>query len=579
MTAQPLRFEPEFPRGPRHPVSVASSPSGSEPSGSKPSGSKPSGADAATARRVDVRHPVGRAAPGGSGVVLTPEALAFVADLVDHFGPAVRELLAARADRRERLERGEDRLDFLPETQSIRDAEWTVAPAPTDLRRRVVEITAPVDRKMMINALNSGADVFMADFEDACSPTWENIIDGQVNLRDAVRGTIALEDPVTGKSYRLAPKRATLVVRPRGLHLMEHHLLLDGRPVPAALVDFGLYFFHNAHALVERGTGPYFYLPKLESHREARFWNTVFRHAQDTLGIPHGTIRATVLIETLPAAFEMDEILWELREHASGLNCGRWDYIFSSIKMRRHDPGAVFPDRAAVTMTQPNMRAYTQLVVRTCHRRDAFAIGGMAAQIPVRDDALANAAALEKVAADKQREAGDGHDGTWVAHPALVLVARDAFAAGMTGDDQRHVRREDVHVTAQDLLGIPTGPRTEDGLRLNIRVGIRYLAAWLGGAGAVPLYNLMEDVATAEISRAQLWQWLRHGARLDDGREVCPRLVAAMIEDEVTAIRRDVGEDAFQTGHFDDACEIFSSLTLDYDLREFLTVVAYDRLD
>ena len=564
MTAQPLRFEHEFPRAQRPAVSVTSSQGGPEK---------------VAARTLEVREPAGRAVPPGTSTVLTAEALAFLAELVDRFGPAIRELLAARAHRRARLERGEERLDFLPETRSIRETEWTVAPPPHDLRRRVVEITAPVDRKMMINALNSGADVFMADFEDACSPTWRNIIEGQVNLCDAVRGTIALDDPVTGKSYRLAPKRATLVVRPRGLHLVERHLLLDGQPVPAALVDFGLYFFHNAHALLERGSGPYFYLPKLESHREARVWNSVFRHAQEALGIPQGTIRATVLIETLPAAFEMDEILWELRGHASGLNCGRWDYIFSSIKTRRHDPAAVFPDRAAVTMTQPNMRAYTQLVVRTCHRRGAFAIGGMAAQIPVRDDAVANASALEKVAADKQREAGDGHDGTWVAHPALVLVARHAFAAGMTGNDQRHVRRDDVHVTADDLLATPTGPRTEEGLRLNIRVGIRYLAAWLGGAGAVPLYNLMEDVATAEISRAQLWQWLRHGARLDDGREVCPRLVAAMIEDEVTAIRRDVGEAAFHAGRFDDACEIFSSLTLDYDLSEFLTVVAYDRLD
>jgi malate synthase len=511
--------------------------------------------------------------------VLTPDALTFVADLVQRFAPTIRELLATRIERRGRLERGDERLDFLPETRAIRESEWTVAPTPHDLRRRVVEITAPVDRKMMINAFNSGADVFMADFEDACSPTWENLIDGHVNLRDAVRGTIAYDDPATGKAYRLAPKHATLLVRPRGLHLTERHLLLDGDPVPGALVDFGLYFFHNAAALIERESGPYFYLPKLESHREARLWNDVFVYAQDALGIGQGTVRATVLIETLPAAFEMDEILWELRDHASGLNCGRWDYIFSSIKMRRHDPAAVFPDRAAVTMTQPNMRAYTQLVVRTCHRRGAHAIGGMAAQIPVKDDAVRNAAALEKVVADKQREAGDGHDGTWVAHPALVLVARDAFTAVMSGDDQRHVTRDDVHVTADDLLGIPDGPRTEDGLRLNVRVGIRYLAAWLGGSGAVPLYNLMEDVATAEISRAQLWQWLRHGARLDDGREVTPRLVASAIEEECEAIRRDVGEAAFQAGRYDDACELFSSLTLDYELADFLTVLAYERLD
>jgi malate synthase len=511
--------------------------------------------------------------------VLTNEALAFVARLVDRFSPGIQELLAARTERRRRLSSGEEPLDFLPETRAIREAEWTVAPVPRDLARRVVEITAPVERKMMINALNSGADVFMADFEDACSPTWRNIVDGQANLRDAVRGTIAYDDPATGKAYRLAQTRATLVVRPRGLHLVERHLLRDGGAVPAPLVDFGLYLFHNAHALIERGSGPYFYLPKLESHREARLWNDVFVVAQEALGIPLGTIRATVLIETLPAAFEMDEILWELRDHASGLNCGRWDYIFSSIKTRRDDPAAVFPDRAAVTMTQPNMRAYTQLAVRTCHRRGAFAIGGMAAQIPVRDDAFANAAALEKVAADKQREAGDGHDGTWVAHPGLVLVARDAFTAVMTGNDQRHVLREDVEVTADDLLAIPDGPRTEDGLRLNVRVGIRYLAAWLDGSGAVPLYNLMEDVATAEISRAQLWQWLRHSAPLYDGRVVCPRLVASVIDDETAALRREVGEAAFHAGRYDEACELFTSLTLDYDMADFLTVVAYERLD
>ena len=565
MTAQPFRSEPNFRGVAPHPTAAG----------------KPTHAvvGAIGPRRLEVRPPKGKPVPVGTAVVLTTEALEFVADLAERFAPSVRGCLDARAARRARLERGEERLDFLPETRAVREAAWTVAPAPHDLRRRIVEITAPVDRKMMINAFNSGADVFMADFEDACAPTWRNIIDGQVNLRDAVRGAIAFDDPATGKSYRLSPKRATLVVRPRGLHLTERHLLIDGKAVPAALVDFGLYFFHNAHALIERGTGPYFYLPKLESHREARLWNDVFRFAQDALGIVRGTIRATVLIETLPAAFEMDEILWELREHASGLNCGRWDYIFSSIKMRRHDPAAVFPDRAAVTMVQPNMRAYTQLVVRTCHRRGASAIGGMAAQIPVREDGAANAAALEKVAADKQREARDGHDGTWVAHPALVLVARNAFASVMTGSDQHHVMRDDVVTTADDLLGIPTGPRTEEGLRLNVRVGIRYLAAWLTGSGAVPLYNLMEDVATAEISRAQLWQWLRHGASLDDGRVVCPRLVAAMIDDEAAAIRRDVGEAAFHAGRFDDACEIFSSLTLDYDMADFLTVAAYDRLD
>jgi malate synthase len=565
MTAQPFRSEPTFRR--------------TGPSIVAPADRDPDLAGAIRPPRVEVRPPLGKPAPTGSATILTTDALAFVASLAEQFAPRVRALLDARAERQRRIDRGEERLDFMPETRMIREGSWTVAPPPHDLRRRVVEITAPVDRKMMINALNSGADVFMADFEDACSPTWANIIDGQVNLRDAVRGTIAYDDPSTGKHYRLANKHATLLVRPRGFHLTERHLLLDGKPIPAPLVDFGLYFFHNAHARIERGSGVYLYLPKLERASEARVWNDVFRFAQDALGIPRGTIRATVLIETLPAAFEMDEILWELREHASGLNCGRWDYIFSSIKTRRHDATAVFPDRVAVTMVQPNMRAYTQLVVRTCHRRGAFAIGGMAAQIPVRDDPAANAAALERVAADKQREAADGHDGTWVAHPSLVLVARHAFAAVMTGDDQRHVGRDDVQVTADDLLGIPTGPRTEEGLRLNVRVGVRYLAAWLSGSGAVPLYNLMEDVATAEISRAQLWQWLRHSARLDDGRIICPRLVAAMIDGEAAAIRRDVGDAAFHAGRFDEACELFSSLTLDYDLADFLTTSAYDRLD
>ena len=565
MTAQPFRSEPTFRRS-GAPIAA-------------PAERDPDLVGAIRPPRLEVRPPVGKPAPAGSAAILTPDALAFLATLGERFAPRIRDLLDARGERQRRMDRGEERLDFMPETRMIREGTWTVAPPPRDLRRRVVEITAPVERKMMINALNSGADVFMADFEDACSPSWANIIDGQVNLSDAVRGTIAYDDPATGKRYRLANKHATLVVRPRGFHLTERHLLLDGAPLPAALVDFGLYFFHNTHALIERNSGPYFYLPKLERATETRVWNDVFRFAQDALGVPRGTIRATVLIETLPAAFEMDEILWELREHASGLNCGRWDYIFSSIKTRRHDPNAVFPDRAAVTMVQPNMRAYTQLVVRTCHRRGAFAIGGMAAQIPVRDNAAANAAALERVAADKQREAADGHDGTWVAHPALVLVARNAFAAVMTGDDQRHIRRDDVQVSADDLLGVPAGPRTEEGLRLNVRVGIRYLAAWLSGSGAVPLYHLMEDVATAEISRAQLWQWLRHGARLDDGRVVCPRLVAAVIDSETAAIRRDVGDAAFHTGRFCEACELFSSLTLDYELADFLTTSAYDRLD
>ena len=547
--------------------------------------------------RVNRRHPAGRTQsrrpatltldpagqmgkPARADEILTPPALEFVASLVDEFAERLRILLASRAERRGRLEREEERLDFLDETAHVRSGTWRVAPAPSDLERRVVEITGPVDRKMMINALNSGADVFMADLEDACSPTWHNVIQGQINLLDAVRGTIAFHDPATGRSYRLDDRRATLVVRPRGLHLTERHLLRDGTPVPAALVDFGLYFFHNARELVARGSGPYFYLPKLESHREARLWNDIFLFAQEALGIESGTIRATVLIETLPAAFEMDEILFELREHAAGLNCGRWDYIFSSIKTRQHDPRAIYPDRGAVTMTQPNMRAYTQLAVRTCHRRQAYCIGGMAAQIPVKGDAAANDAAFGKVTADKEREAGDGHDGTWVAHPALVPVARAAFESAMNGVEHQLARlREDVAVTADDLLAIPQGPRTADGLRLNVRVGVRYLAAWLSGSGAVPLFNLMEDAATAEISRAQLWQWVRHGASLDDGQRVTADLVSSVIDEETRAIERELGAARFASGHFPEAQEIFSSLCTADRLTDFLTIAAYDRLD
>ena len=515
----------------------------------------------------------------GAEVVLTAEALEFVRALAERFAPRIAELLQARADRRQRIASGAERLDFLAETADVRAGDWRVPPAPADLRRRIVEITGPTNRKMMINALNSGADVFMADLEDATSPTWHNIVEGQRNLADAVRGTISWEDPSTGKSYRLGEKRATLLVRPRGWHLVERHLTLGGRPLPASLVDFGLYFFHNARELVARGTGPYFYLPKLESHREARLWNDVFVLAQDTLGLPRGTVRATVLIETLYAAFEMDEILYELREHAAGLNCGRWDYIFSYIKALQHDPAAVLPDRAAVTMTQPNMRAYTQLAVRICHHRGAYAIGGMAAQIPVKDDDAANRLAFEKVTADKRREAGDGHDGTWVAHPALVAVARSAFEEVTTRDDQLDRLRDDVIVTAEDLLRVPTGPRTEAGLRLNVRVGIRYLAAWLDGAGAVPLYNLMEDAATAEISRAQVWQWVHHGATLDDGRVVTADLVTHVIDEEMQVIAREVGDAAFRSGRYAEARELFASLCVAPRLADFLTTAAYDRLE
>ena len=510
--------------------------------------------------------------------ILTPEALEFLGCLARGFTSRIAGLLGRRAERRELLAAGVP-LDFLPDTRVVREADWRVARVPSDLACRLVEITGPVDRKMIINALNSGADVFMADFEDANSPTWANVIAGQVNLRDAVRRDISFEDPATGKAYRLSPRPATLMVRPRGLHLQERHLTLDGRPLPAALVDFGLYFFHNARELLTRGTGPYFYLPKLESHLEARLWNEIFVVAQGLLGIPRGTIKATVLIETLPAAFEMDEILFALREHSAGLNCGRWDYIFSFIKCVRHDASAVLPDRSLVSMQQPCMRAYTQLAIKTCHRRGAHAMGGMAAQIPIKGDPGANEEALEKVRADKRREARDGHDGTWVAHPALVAVAREVFSAAVDGPNQLNRLREDVSFGARDLLELPRGERTEDGLRLNIRVGIQYLEAWLRGRGAVPLYHLMEDAATAEISRTQVWQWVRHRAPLADGRTVTPELVAATIAEELTVIESEIGTQRVAEGRFPEATELFRDLCLSPELTEFLTIPAYDILE
>jgi malate synthase len=523
---------------------------------------------------VDVR---GGVRPGYE-LILTPEALAFLADLVRCFRPRLNELLIGRAERKAALETGAT-LDFMPETAAIRDGAWTAAPLPKDLLRRTVEITGPVERKMVINALNSGADCFMADFEDSNAPTWDNNVRGQINLHDAVRRTIAYTDPATGKEYRLQDRVATLLVRPRGLHLPERNLLVDGTPVPGCLFDFGLYFFHNARALLERGTGPYFYLPKLQSHREARFWNDVFVRAQEAVGIPRGTIKATVLIETVPAAFKMDEILYELREHSAGLNCGRWDYIFSYIKTRRHDPAAILPDRSQVTMEQPFLRAYTQLCVRTCHRRGVHAMGGMAAQIPIKNDPDASRSALEKVRADKLREVMDGHDGTWVAHPGLVAVAREVFEAVMPGPNQLERRREDVHVTAADLLELPRGTRTEEGLRLNVRVGIQYLEAWLRGNGCVPLYNLMEDAATAEISRSQVWQWIRHGARLEDGRKVDTGLLRSVTDDEMKRIESEVGPERFRAGRFPEARTLFERLSTQEWLEEFLTLPAYELLE
>jgi malate synthase len=513
----------------------------------------------------------------GQEEILTPEAVRFVTDLGRAFTPRLHTLLEQRRAVQAGLERGE-RFDFLPETREVREAAWTGAPIAEDLVDRRVEITGPVDRKMIINALNSGASVFMADFEDATSPTWQNLIEGQANLREAVLGTLRHEDPTTGKQYALAARTATLMVRPRGFHLPEKHFALDGRPMPASIFDFGLAFFHNARALCDKGSGPYYYLPKLESHKEARLWNDIFLRAQALLGLPKGTIRATVLIETIPAAFEMDEILYELREHSAGLNCGRWDYIFSFIKKLRSDPGAVLPDRGQVTMEQPFLRAYTQLLVKTCHRRGVHAMGGMAAQIPIKADPAANLAALAKVRADKLREVKDGHDGTWVAHPGLVPVAREVFDAHMKGPNQIPNKREDVQVNAADLLRVPAGTRTYAGLCHNIRVGVQYIEAWLRGAGCVPLYDLMEDAATAEISRSQVWQWIRHRATLEDGRSVTKDIFARALDEELLALKKNLGEERLAKGRLDEARALFERLSTTEVFEEFLTLPAYEIL-
>ncbi|MDP6391068.1 MAG: malate synthase A [Alphaproteobacteria bacterium] len=514
----------------------------------------------------------------GFGEILTPEALGFVELLERQFGAERINLLRQRAEIQSRLDDGQ-RPDFLPETAEIRQADWTVAPLPDDLQDRRVEITGPTDRKMVINALNSGATVFMADFEDANAPTWDNIVRGQINLRDAVSGTIEYTDAKTGREYRLAEDQAVLLVRPRGWHLEEKHVLIDGNPVSAALFDFALYLYHNHAALEAKGTGPYFYLPKIENHLEARLWNDVFNAAQDALDIPRGTIKATVLIETLLAAFEMDEILYELREHSAGLNCGRWDYIFSFIKKFSKAEGCVMPDRGQVTMTQPFMRAYSRLLIKTCHRRNVHAVGGMAAQIPIRGDAAANQEALRKVHADKEREANDGHDGTWVAHPGLIPTAMEVFDRLMPAPNQIELERDDVKVAAADLLAVPEGTITEAGLRQNLNVGIRYIEAWLRGEGCVPLDNLMEDAATAEISRAQLWQWIYHGAKLDDGRIVDSSMFTEMLAEEMEKIHASVGPDAVEGGKFEEAAELFSNICLAPEFTEFLTIPAYDLID
>lgn len=508
--------------------------------------------------------------------VLTTEALAFLVALERKFGPERLRLLELRKAQQARLDAGE-KLDFLKETAAIRAGGWKVAKLPKDLLDRRIEITGPVDRKMVINALNSGASCYMADFEDSTTPTWENQLDGQLNLIDAVRRRISFDDPGTGKAYRLKEKTAVLLVRPRGWHLPEYHIRIDGQPMSGALMDFGLFFFHNARELVARGSGPYFYLPKIETHLEARLWNDVFVYAQQALGIPKGTIKATVLIETINSAFEMDEILYELRDHSAGLNCGRWDYIFSFIKKFANDPAAVMPDRASVTMTAHFLRSYSLLVIKTCHRRGVHAMGGMAAQIPIKSDPEANEAAMAKVRADKEREAGDGHDGTWVAHPALVPIAKEIFDRLMKEPNQIARQRQDVHVTAADLLKVPTGDITAAGLAANISVGIAYLEAWLRGTGCVPLHNLMEDAATAEISRAQVWQWVRHGAKLKDGRLVDRALCEKLIEEDLAQNRIALGE-RFDRTEFDEAARLFADLIFAESFPDFLTLPAYDRI-
>jgi malate synthase len=501
--------------------------------------------------------------------VLSPQAVEFITEISRKFEARRQELLARREVRQKEIDGGK-LPDFLPETAHIREGDWTVAPIPEDLKDRRAEITGPVDRKMIINALNSGASVYMADFEDANSPTIANNLEGQEYLHDAIKGTISFASP-EGKQYKLNEKTAVLMIRPRGWHLVEKHFLVDGKPISGSMFDFGLYFFHNAKNLLAKGSGPYFYLPKLESHLEARLWNDIFIHAQEALGVPRGSIRATVLIETILGSFEMDEILYELREHSAGLNCGRWDYIFSFIKKLRNRPEFTLPNRALVTMERHFLKSYVDLLIQTCHKRGIHAMGGMAAQIPIKNNPEANEKALEKVRLDKLREVRAGHDGTWVAHPALVSVAKGVFDEYMPGPNQLEKKREEVRVTAQDLLAVPDGEITEEGLRLNIDVGIQYLEAWLRGSGAVPIYNLMEDAATAEISRAQVWQWSHYGAKLSDGRTVTTELVNELIQEIVGP--------KMQTGKFELAAKLFGEMSTAGEFVEFLTIPAYEYLN
>ena len=522
---------------------------------------------------VEITRPLSEA----QATILTEEAAHFLTKLARNFENTRQQLLRGRRARQQEIDAGR-MPDFLAGTAPIRTAQWTVAPIPLDLLDRRVEITGPVDRKMIINALNSRASVFMADFEDSNSPTWQNNLDGQYNLRDAVNGTISFVSP-EGKAYELAQKTATLMVRPRGWHLDEKHFLVGGKPVSGSLFDFGLFFFHNAKALIAKGSGPYFYLPKLESHLEARLWNDVFNFAQDELGIPRGTIRATVLIETILAAFEMDEILYELRQHSAGLNCGRWDYIFSFIKKFRNRPDFVLPNRALVTMDRHFLNSYVLLLIETCHRRGIHAMGGMAAQIPIKNDPVANETAIEKVRQDKLREVRAGHDGTWVAHPGLVPVAKEVFDTYMKSPNQISRRLDDVRISAADLVAVPEGEITEAGLRWNIDVGLQYLAAWLQGNGCVPIYNLMEDAATCEICRAQVWQWVKHGAKLNDGRTVTMDLVREAISEELEKLQTRLGAERFGSMGFTSAAQIYESMMTRADFPEFLTLVAYDYID
>ncbi len=511
--------------------------------------------------------------------ILTPQAMEFVARLQRKFAPGRAAILQNRVKKQEEINAGK-LPHFLPETAAIRQGDWKAGPIPEDLQDRRVEITGPSgDRKMVINALNSGAKVFMADFEDANSPTWENTIEGQINMRDAINRTIDFTSP-QGKQYSLNEKIATLIVRPRGWHLEEKHVRIDGQPVSAGIFDFALYFYHNVHTLLNNGSGPYYYLPKLESHLEARLWNDIFVEAQSALGIPQGTIKVTVLIETILAAFELDEILYELRDHIVALNCGRWDYIFSYVKKLRNQPEVILPDRSQVTMTVPFMRNYSLLTIKTCHKRGAFAMGGMAAQIPVKNDPAANEEAMLKVKADKMREASDGHDGTWVAHPGLVPVAMEVFDEIMKTPNQVHKQRDDVEVSEGDLLAVPEGTITEQGLRNNISVGVQYMEAWLRGSGAVPIFNLMEDAATAEISRTQVWQWIHHPKGvLDDGRKVTAELVKTLLAEELDKISHSIGEEVYRQGKFGLASELFIKFSLSETYEDFLTVPSYAYLD